>query len=99
VTAALSLLLLFVSVLTVLANLFKNKAIIPTTLSIMTFVACIGQIVTVSVYGAIGLRDNTQFDPDYSFILACVAIGVDLIAAFLFGADALYFHRMYYFAD
>jgi hypothetical protein len=93
--AALSLVSLFVTVLGVFLDLINNKVVLPAALSIATFVSCAGQLIAVSVYGGIGIRDHTRFEPDYSFILACVSIAVDLVAAFLFGAEAMFFHNMY----
>jgi hypothetical protein len=76
-------------------DLVNNKVIIAAVLAIVTFVACACQLVTITVYGGIGIRDYTSFEPDYSFILACIALAIDLVAAFLFGADAMFLHRMF----
>lgn len=68
-----------------LCNEIRNfKKAIPSFIMWLTIASTILELITISVYGALGLKDYSYYEPDYSIILASVGLFIDAICIILF---------------
>jgi len=84
----------FLNVLTFIAafiGLFKDVKTKKQAFSSFLFwtlsTACLCQLIAISIYGRYSIGDYTYYEPDYSIIIASVALGINALCVLLFFVD------------
>ena len=70
-----------------------NKQALPSQTMWMLIVSSIFQLITISVYGGCGIGDYSKYQPDYSLIIASVALGFNFICAIFFLIEIVLNHK------
>lgn len=56
-------------------------------------VSCVFQLIAITVYGGKGIADYSEYQADYSIIIASVALGVNGISALFFLIEILTYRK------
>jgi hypothetical protein len=68
-----------------LCNEIRNfKKAIPSFIMWLTLGSTILELITISIYGALGLKDYSNYEPDYSIIIASVGLFLDASCIIMF---------------
>ena len=80
-----------VTLLAAFIGLFKDfkskKQAVSSFLVWVLLAACLCQLIAISVYGKYSIDDYTYFEPEYSIIVASVALVVNGVCVLLFFVD------------
>jgi len=61
-----------------------NKQGMPSLVFWLGIVSCASQLIAISIYGGYGVRDYSYYQPDYSIIIASVALGVHFFSCIFY---------------
>ena len=56
----------------------------PSLIFWLGMIACSSQLIAISIYGGRGVRDYSMYQPDYSIIVASVALGTHFFSCLFF---------------
>jgi hypothetical protein len=56
-------------------------------------ISCLNQLIAISIYGGKGIGRYELYEPDYSLIIACIALGVNFFSSLLFLIEIYYYPR------
>jgi hypothetical protein len=51
-------------------------------------------VIAIAVYGGAGVANYSRYEPDYSLIIACIALGFDLLSLVFFVIEIFYFQKV-----
>jgi hypothetical protein len=95
IAAAINFFCFTICILGICMDVAKNKLAVPSFLLWSLLVSVVCQLVAIVVYGGAGIGNYSKYQPDYSLIIACFMLFVDLCTALLFGVECVLFTRRY----
>jgi hypothetical protein len=95
IAAAINFFCLTISLMGLCMDVAKNKLAVPSFLLWALIISVVTQLIAISVYGGAGIGDQSFFEPDYSLIIACIVMFIDLFSALVFAVECVYFARQH----
>ncbi len=89
ISAALNLVAFSASIFGLCKDCAANILAIPSFIFWILITSSSAQLIAISVYGGKGAGDYTEYEPDYSMIIASVALGLNCLCALLFFVELL----------
>lgn len=96
IAAILNFLALCLATIGICIDLAKSRQCVPSAMLWTLLISVLSQVIAVAVYGGAGIGNYKLYEPDYSFVLACIAIGFNFLAAILFAIECIYSGRKKY---
>lgn len=93
ISAALNLFALLVSLIGICKDFGKNNLGMPSLVLWVVIFSSICQLIGICVYGGKGIADYSQFEADYSIIIASVALGVNFVSDIFFLVEIINFSK------
>ena len=85
--------ILLTSIIGICKDFGKNSLGMPSLIFWTLVVSCVFQLIAITVYGGKGIADYTEYQADYSIIIASVALGVNGISALFFLIEILTYRK------
>jgi len=89
ISAALNLIAFSTSIFGLCKDCAANILAVPSFIFWILIASSGAQLIAVSVYGGKGAADYTMYEPDYSMIIASVALGLNCLCAVFFFVELL----------
>lgn len=81
---------MLVSIFGLCNEITDNKLAIPSFLMWTLGISSASQLIAISIYGGKGLADYSFFEPDYSIIIAAVALPFNALCSILYLIEILF---------
>ncbi|CAF0944849.1 unnamed protein product [Brachionus calyciflorus] len=94
VSVAMNLFILLIALIGVCKDFGRNSLGMPSLIFWLLVISSLFQLIAISVYGGKGIADYTEYQADYSIIIASVGLGVNALSALLFLIEILTFKKI-----